>query len=322
MQGEANEMRFLIGLLPAAALVIASSSCAGPSADDAAADSTPAALASGVITVGSVSLNPTREHEIVGPFARYLAAQLADVGIGTGRVIVVDSLSKMVTEIEQGRVDIFIDSPFPVAFVSENTDARVVLRRWKRGYDDYRSVVFTRADSGVETLNDLTGKVIAFGEPFSTTGYLIPKAAMLSAGLQLDDYQDPAASVPSDRVGYVFSNDTENTVFWVLKQKVVAGAVNENYYESLAGNRIGELKVLYMSERVPRNLVCVRRDLDPRVLRALEERLLGMNQSSEGLEVLWRFEETTKFDRILDESGEFLTGVRELLPYVKEDLGE
>jgi phosphonate transport system substrate-binding protein len=314
-------MRFLIGLLPAAALLISVIGCGGPPVNDAATGSQATEPAGGVITVGSVSLNPTREHEIVGPFARYLAAQLDDVGIGTGRVVVVDSLSKMVTEIDRGRVDIFIDSPFPVAFVLENTDARVLLRRWKRGFDDYRSIVFTRADSGVETLNDLTGKVIAFGEPFSTTGYLIPKAAILSAGLKLDAYQDPAASVPSDRVGYVFSNDTENTMFWVLKEKVVAGAVNENYYESLAGNRIGELRILFKSESVPRNLVCVRGGLDPRVERALKRVLLEMNQSSEGLEVLWHFEETTKFDRVSDEPGELLTGVSELLPYVKEDLG-
>ena len=314
-------MRFLIRLVPAAALMLSVSSCGGPPVNDAATDSEPAENASGVITVGSVSLNPTREHEIVGPFARYLAAQLADVGIGTGRVIVVDSLSTMVTEIDQGRIDIFIDSPFPVAFVLENTDARVLLRRWKRGFDNYRSIVFTRADSGLETLNDLAGNVIAFGEPFSTSGYLIPKAAMLSAGLELDGYQDPGASVPSDKVGYVFSNDTENTIFWVLKRKVVAGAVNENYYESLAGNRIDELRILFESDTVPRNLVCVRGGLEPRVERALERVLLEMNQSSEGLEVLWHFEETTKFDRVPDEPGEVLAGVSELLPYVKEDLG-
>jgi phosphonate transport system substrate-binding protein len=314
-------MRFLIGLLPTAALLISVLSCGGPRVHDAATESEPIELPSGVITVGSVSLNPTREHEIVGPFARYLAAQLTDVGIGAGRVVVTDSLSKMVTEINQGTVDIFIDSPFPVAFVLENTDARIVVRRWKRGFDSYRSVVFTRADSGVETLNDLTGKVIAFGEPFSTSGFLIPKAAMLSAGLQLDNYEDPAAQVPSDRVGYVFSNDTENTMFWVLKQKVAAGAVNENYYQSLAGNRVDELRILFMSEPVPRNLVCVRGGLEPRVEKALKRVLLEMNQSSEGLEVLWHFEETTKFDRASDVPEEVLAGVIELLPYVNEDLG-
>jgi hypothetical protein len=38
--------------------------------------------------------------------------------------------------------------------------------------------------------------VIAFGEPFSTSGFLMPKAALSSAGLRLVNYADPAASIP------------------------------------------------------------------------------------------------------------------------------
>jgi phosphonate transport system substrate-binding protein len=314
-------MRFLIGRLLAAAMMISAASCAGPAAREAATDPKPVSAASGVITFGSVSINPTREHEIVGPFADYVASKLADVGIGSGRVLVVDSLSQMVTEISRQKVDIFIDSPFPVAFVSENSTARILLRRWKRGSDVYQSLVFARSDSGVESLMDLAGHVIAFGEPFSTSGYLLPKAAIASTGLRLDNYQDPAATVRSDSIGYVFSNDAENTMFWVLKGKVVAGAVNRDYFEALAGDRIGELRVLFESEPVPRNLVCVRGDLNPEVAQAVEKILLDMNMSGEGLEVLWRFEETTKFDHVPDSTGDFLDRVRDLLPYVEEDLG-
>ncbi|MCJ7756360.1 MAG: hypothetical protein MUP13_17505, partial [Thermoanaerobaculales bacterium] len=50
----------------------------------------------GVITLGSVSLNPAAEHEVFRPLADYLAARLGSVGIGRGRVVVVDSLSTMV----------------------------------------------------------------------------------------------------------------------------------------------------------------------------------------------------------------------------------
>ncbi len=127
------------------------------------------------------------------------------------------------TELDAGRVDVYIDSPFPIGFVLQRADARVVLRRWKRGSDTYRSVIFTRADSGVNSIEDLRGKVIAFGESFSTSSYLMPKAALASSGLKLVNYEDPAASVPADEVGYVFSNDAENTMIWVLKGKVTAG---------------------------------------------------------------------------------------------------
>lgn len=275
----------------------------------------------GMITVGSVSLNPAAEHDVFRPLADYLASHLGSVGIGRGRVVVVDSLSTMVEELEAGRVDIYIDSPFPVAFVAQHADTRVLLRRFKRGAEVYRSVLFARANEGIETLADLRGRVIAFGEPFSTTGYLLPKGALVSDGFRLVNFQDPAAIVPDDEIGYVFSYDAENTMVWVLKGKVSAGAVNEDYFEALAGSRLGELKILHRSDAVPRNIVCARGDLDPEVVRAVVGVLLGMDENAAGQAVLDSFEQTSGFE-IFPEGGEqALAGVIELLPFVEEDLG-
>jgi len=278
--------------------------------------------ATGVITFGSVSLNPAREHEVFRPFVDHVASRLSEVGIGRGRVVVVDSISKMVEELNKGRVDVYIDSPFPVGFVWKRTDIDLLLRRWKRGSETYRSVVFARADSGVESAADLAGKMIAFGEPFSTSGFLMPKAALASTGLRLENFEDAAASIPPDRVGYVFSNDAENTLFWVLKGKVDAGAVNEDYYEGLAGSRISELKIILTTEAVPRNLVCVRRSLDPRITDALRDLLLEMDEDEEGQGVLKGFEETAKFDTCSGGPERQLVGIMGLMQYVEEDVGQ
>ena len=278
--------------------------------------------ATGVITFGSVSLNPTREHEVFRPFVDHVASRLGEVGIGRGRVVVVDSISKMVEELNKGRIDVYIDSPFPVGFVWKRTDVDLLLRRWKRGSETYRSVVFVRADSGVKSVADLAGKMIAFGEPFSTSGFLMPKAALASTGLRLDNYEDAAASIPPDRAGYVFSNDAENTLFWVLKGKVDAGAVNEDYYQGLAGSRISELQIILTTGAVPRNLVCVRRNLDPRITDSLRALLLGMDDDEEGREVLMGFEETARFDPCPGGPERQLAGIMDLMQYVEEDVGQ
>jgi len=302
--------------------IVAAIACGGPVGDQQTSIGEPLSAESGVLTFGSVSLTPASEFETVRPFANYVASQLGNAGIGRGRVVVVDSLSKMVEEIERGTVDVFIDSPFPVGFVLKRGDVDVVLRRSKRGSDTYRSVIFTRADSNVNSLDDLAGKIVAFGAPFSTSGFLMPKAALASAGLNLVNYEDAAASIPSDRVGYVFSNDAENTMFWVLKRKVVAGAVNEDYFEELAGSRIDDLRIIHTTGAVPRNLVCVRSDLDPEVRTALVKLLLGLHHDELGRSVLDKFEETRKFDLLPGGSEAYLAGIMELLPFVEEDLGQ
>ena len=295
--------------------------CGQPSGPPPSAVATAPPVPAGVLTIGSVSLKPAQEYEVFRPFANFVAANLHEVEIGRGRVVVVGSLSQMVEELREGRVDLFIDSPFPAAFVWKHGDTRPLLRRWKRGSDSYRSVVFARADSGIDSLDDLSGKIIAFGEPFSTTGFLMPKAALASEGLRLVNYEDPAASIPDDRVGYVFSNDAENTMFWVLKGKVVAGAVNADYFEALAGGRIGELRILHTTDEVPRNVVCVRNSLDQQLVQAIEKVLLEMHLSEEGRAALEAFEETTKIDRFPRGSEQDLADIMMLLPHVEEDLG-
>jgi phosphonate transport system substrate-binding protein len=281
-----------------------------------------ASTAAGVLRIGSVSLTPTREHEVIQPFADYVASRLGEFGIGHGRVVVVDSLNRMVSELAAGRVDLYFDSPFPVAFVARRSGSlRVLLRRWKRGSENYRSVIFCRSDSGAEDVRDLRGRMVAFGAPFSTSAFLLPKALLASGGLDVVGYQDASAPVSSDRVGYVFSDDAENTMFWVLKGKVAAGAVNEDYYAELAGNRAGELRILARSPAVPRNFACCRADLDPALADAIVNLLLGMTADDAGVAVLRDFEGTAKFDRFPEGAEQALADVTDLLSYVEEDLG-
>lgn len=312
----------LPGRLAALALVVAAAACGGGREGPPAPEAAGAAAPAGMLSIGSVSISPGREHDVVRPFGDYLAARLAGVGIGRCRVVVVDSLHSMIGELEAGRVDLYLDSPFPVAFlVAHGADLTVLARRWKRGRDEYRSVVFAREDSRVDTLEDLRGKVVAFGIPFSTAGFLMPKAALAAAGLELVPFQDPAASVDPGKVGYVFSNDAENTVFWVLKGKAAAGAVNEDYYRALAGPRLDELKVVLRTPALPRNIVCARSSLDPRVKEAIVEVLLAMEGDAEGRAVMEAFENTLRFDLFPNGGEDALDEVIDMLPYVEEDLG-
>jgi ABC-type phosphate/phosphonate transport system substrate-binding protein len=47
----------------------------------------------------------------------------------------------------------------------------------------YHSIGFARVDSGVTSLDDMEGKVFGFGDPNSTSGYLIPS-------IEIPQYKD------------------------------------------------------------------------------------------------------------------------------------
>lgn len=57
------------------------------------------------------------------------------------------------------------------------------------GASTYFSVGFARKDRGIASLADLKGKVLGFGDPNSTSGYLIPAVEMPAAGYSVEPGQ-------------------------------------------------------------------------------------------------------------------------------------
>jgi phosphonate transport system substrate-binding protein len=69
----------------------------------------------------------------------------------------------------------FGSSSYAAAYTA--TDGGVVptlVEMKKDGNTGYRSIVVTRCDSGIESLDDAKGKVHAFADPDSTSGYAVP----------------------------------------------------------------------------------------------------------------------------------------------------
>ena len=65
-----------------------------------------------------------------------------------------------------------------VALTKQNVD----------GSTGYYSIGFARADSGITSLEDAKGKVFAFADPNSTSGFLVPAAELTAKYGKLEDY--------------------------------------------------------------------------------------------------------------------------------------
>ena len=278
-------------------------------------------LENGILSVGSISLSPKREAAKFQPFIDYLARRMAVAGITRGRVVVASSMAEMADLMNGKQVDIFIDSPFPVAVVSMKSGAQPFLRRWKDGRGDYHSLVFARKDAGIQTVRNLRGRMIALKEPFSTSGYLLPKATLMQAGMTLTKYADPSAKVLPGEIGYVFANSEENIMVWVLRRRVPAGAMSEEEFTRLAKDRKGELKILLRTLEVPRHVVAHRAGVPSRVLITLEESLLSMAANDEGKRVLEAFDNTEKFDRFPQGTAQAFGPIEALVRMVEKEVG-
>ena len=268
--------------------------------------------------VGTIGHSPADEIRDFLPLAGYLAMTLKAEWVGDVKVVVAGSLAEMVALTRAAKVDLFIDRSFPSMALNKLTGSRFLLRRWKRGVGEYRSLIFTRKDSSLRQLADLKGKTIAFEEPFSSTGYFFPKLALVKAGLKLAAKREASDPVAASEVGYVFSNDDENTMLWVLRGLLSAGATDDLTFVKRARSRINELGILYESAPIPRHFVSYRPGLAENLVAKIKETLLSMDKSEAGKTALMKFQQTAKFYPVPDEFNDF---VLRSAPFLRRELG-
>ena len=256
----------------------------------------PGAAQTRALVIGSISNDPVDEVAEWHPFAKYLAAQLTTAGISEGRIIVARDESQMAELLRRGAVDLYIDSPIVSLLVAATAGNKPLLRRWKRGKASYASVIFARADSDLSSPADLRGRKIAFQNTYSTTSYQLPRLALRRAGLSLVPIARMASPVLQESVGFVFSDKDENTLAWVLRGHVDAGATGTDNFEKW--NAKGGLRVIWRSMEIPRQIVSYRSDLKPSLVAEIKKSLLSMHTSEEGRAILRDFEGTSRFDEI------------------------
>src|SRR5215472_16801615 len=153
-------------------------------------------------------------------FADYVARKL-DM---KGRVVVAPTALQLVKPILEKQVDFYFESPYPTYLINKQGVATLLVRRWKGGMADYRSLLFTNKESGATRVEDLRGKIIAFEDPGSTSGYFLPKLFLLKKGFSLSEQASLGSKVSPRDIGYIFANTSNDVINLVLQQKVSAGA--------------------------------------------------------------------------------------------------
>lgn len=242
----------------------------------------------GMIVLSDIDADdPISKVEEFQPIADYLAANLGEYGIGAGGVKIAPDLDTLIQWIESGEVDLFYDSLYPAMIVSDATGAQPLLRGWRGGEPVYHTVIFVKADSGITSIDDLKGKTIAFDDPFSTTGFMLPMAHLISNDLTMTEKQSPEDEVADDEIGYIFSGDDGNAIEWVLGDLVSAAAIdNLTYVNEIPEETRAALVIVAETEEIPRRVLMIRSGLDPQLVEALTALFVGMDEDEAGQAVL------------------------------------
>jgi phosphonate transport system substrate-binding protein len=137
----------------------------------------------------------------------------------------------------------------------------------------YHAIGFARADSGITSLDDMQGKVFAFGDPNSTSGYLIPAIEIpeaVGATMQSGDYFGEVKFVGGHEqtIVAVANGDVDAGVTWAdgmgeWEDGYNSGALRKASDSGLVD--MNDLVEIWKSKTIPEGPIVLRTSLPERV---------------------------------------------------------
>jgi len=195
------------------------------------------------------------------------------------RELNVSDPTAMVEAIRLGHIDMGILGATAVVDAYDRAGALPVATMI-RPEGNIRSFTFVRADSDIYTLADLEGKTMAFVDPVSTTGTLLPSMAIIDALPELNlDFETLQAP------GQFFSNVIMTGGHPASVQAVIMGDADAGGAASpqiatqleAAGLPADYLRVIHQSDEQIGASMVVSADLDPALRAAIQDLLLNFD---------------------------------------------
>ena len=302
--------KFYIGLILVLGTTLLGSSIAGALED--------------TLVIGRVSDNPEKTYKELKPIADYMVSHLHDLGITKSSVIIAKNAKEMIKLLKEGKIDWVQKGVFQAILYEQQAGMEITLRSWREGVPDYYTVIFTRNDSGINSLSNLKGKKIAFQDSGSTSSFFTPAAALRKAGLDLVELSSPKEKIPADKVGYAFAGDEISISTWVHRGLTDAGAYHNQDWDNPTHNPAPmkkDLKIIYRSEKLPRMIELVRKDLDPAVKERIKETLLKAHEDPAAKDALLHYgPRTAKFDEFKGSAQAELETGMQFFKYIGHDI--
>jgi len=239
------------------------------------------------------------------PMARYLASRL---GRRSGEFRSVVDYAGVLAALETGQVDVAYLSPFPYALASSRMKLHPLAMPHVFDKLTYRGIVFVRADSPIRSLQDLRGRVVAFGDEASTTGYLLPRALLERSGIPLSALKR-----------WYNAGDANVVVKAVENGSADAGCAYEAVFQVAyrdSPEKAKAMRVVAHTDEIPNGIYVGRGTLPPDEVARLRKAFLDMNTDPEGRAAMLK----APNQKMVEADDRLFDGVRETARILDLDL--
>lgn len=140
--------------------------------------------------------------------------------------------------------------------------------------DSYQSIIITRKDSNINSIQDLKGKRFAFTDRNSTSGFLFPLVGLMNNKIDLDDLSS-----------VIYVNKHANSLFAVFNNQVDAGALSDGSYARAVGVDLSQIKILWKSDPIHYGAWVARNDMSDQKVELIKTAFLKISQRNDARQI-------------------------------------
>lgn len=183
------------------------------------------------------------------------------------------------------RADVAAFNTFGYILAHEKYGAEARLTVLRHGLATYQSQFIVKAGSSIKKIEDLAGKKVAFVEPASTSGYLLPLKTLKDKGIE-----------PKETV---FAGKHDNVVSMVYQGQVDAGATfysppfkDEKGVEQVEDARrlvltqypdvVEKVKIISLSEPITNDPIVFRKEMPEEMKNKIVDSMISFVSTEEG----------------------------------------
>jgi phosphonate transport system substrate-binding protein len=229
----------------------------------------------GVLKVGII---PAEDGRAVVRQSKEVMDQISAALKMKTEIFVGSDYNATIEALRSNKVDVALMGAFGyvLATTQAPVEAFAVTVTAKSNSPDYHSIIIARADANdLTSMDSLKGHTFAFVDPSSTSGSLMPKAAMLDSHI-----------VPeTDLKKVIYSGGHDASIIAVVEGKVDAASVADRIYAGACDKKAidcSKLKVIWTSPAIPNDPLFYRKGISEDMKKKIRDAFYGIKNLTFG----------------------------------------
>jgi phosphonate transport system substrate-binding protein len=214
------------------------------------------------------SRDPTALQEAGTAFAQVIT-RLSGIPV---RAQVASDYAGVIEAVRSRRVDLAFVHPVGYVLANREAGCQILVRDVWQGKTAYTARFYVKKSSGIDSVEGLRGKTIAFVDPASSSGYIYPMVLLIKRGLVKD--RDPKSFFKDA----LFAGTHEAALQSVVRGRVDAAASFDKAPELHLKDKAQIESLTFVGEtpEIPEAGICVRPGINADVVARVKRALLAI----------------------------------------------